>query len=209
MKNNKKLKVVLLIVGLLLLFFGVYAILFKISENRQMAWQSGKLIIVNKEIQLPCTIEEFEKKFNIEINRNNMNTVKINIDKNTYLNLILHIDNDTIYAITNKIIPSSKSLQNNICYDCNSHIESALIVYPANITSNNKINEIKKEYSSKPLNIYYKEYSEYNTYSQVQTTSYRYHDKNFEIQILTEQKEKGEEEIVEITYMYLNLNKIN
>ena len=138
-----------------------------------------------------------------------MNTVKINIDKNTYLNLILHIDNDTIYAITNKIIPISKSLQNNICYDCNSHIESALIVYPANITSNNKINEIKKEYSSKPLNIYYKEYSEYNTYSQVQTTSYRYHDKNFEIQILTEQKEKGEEEIVEITYMYLNLNKIN
>lgn len=209
-KKNIALIVGLSIVGLFVGFLITHFILFTISSNKETVWQSGQIKIMDKVIQLPCDVDEFEDTLNTIIYDDEIydGIVRLNYGYRDELVFDVDIENDKVTGINLNIYPSDADEYDRIMEENERHVASS-VVFPGGITSDSQIEKVRELYDTKPINVWYNEYSE--TIEEMTETndgwlssSYRYHDDEWQINVHTKTNIRtGKEEITSIDYWYI------
>lgn len=210
-KKNTPLIIVLSIIGIFILGIIVFFIIFSISENQDTPWKSGQVEILGKKIQLPCDVSEFEKTLNTKIINDDIwdGIVRIPTGYNSELIFKVNIENDKVTGIIIDIYPSDADEYDKIL-EANERNIANKIVFPGNITSDSTVDVVKETYKTKPINVYYNHFSETiekmtDDTDGLISSSYGYHDNEWEIEIHTDTNiKKQKEEITEINYWCLN-----
>jgi len=148
-----------------ILFITAFISLFYIEDLKTKKWDIGIVYINNKEISLPCTISEFEKTMNVEIdldkkseygyyklylNQNNFNIGNFNLSSGQYIDLIIE-END----ITGVKIDISNLWNEELDTELGN-----MVVFPEGITANSQIEEIQEIYKTGIINPAMRDWSE-------------------------------------------------
>jgi len=112
-------------------------------------FESGQIQILDKTIQLPCKITEFEEMFNTKIYFMASRFATVSLLEGDLL-LEVYAENNMIKSIRVKIYSSSEERDYFISRK-NERYMANKIVFPGNITSDSKISEIREKYSLKPI----------------------------------------------------------
>lgn len=133
----------------------------KDSENNEqkMLWDSGKITIINKEIQLPCSLEEFKNITGIEVPENNgeYRHEKIKIPYfHTTLMFDAIVENNYVIGINLPIYDSDEkeSVAYRLDAQSNDFVENELwvarsVIFPEGLTAVNSTEEIINLYGKR------------------------------------------------------------
>ena len=176
-KKNLGFKFIIILALLIIIVFLSIYISFK-YERTKITWDSGKIIVLNNEITLPCKISEFEKKLGIEIDTSKINSFhfyELRLDKEK-TNLSSSISNDK-YKKINIMIEDGYivGIELNISNLWNNQLDKELgsmVVFPENITANDSIAKIKNTYRTGFFNFCARERDEVIEYSDGNLYSY-------------------------------------
>ena len=205
-KKNVPLKVGLSIVGIIIVIILLFACVFYIEENKSRPWKSGKVQILGKEIQLPCKISKFESELNTKILFDNsddeIQKVKLNAGYNETLFFDVYLNGNMVTGIMLKVFRSNEDELYDIDpYETTTKRKTALkMSFPGNVDIETPIDEIKKQYGTKPLNVNYRYFKEEIGMKPPYMLSedFKYQDDDWSIVIHT-----LDGEITEISYNYL------
>ncbi|MBR2248248.1 MAG: hypothetical protein IKG58_00560 [Bacilli bacterium] len=160
--NTKKSTLSTLLTLLGIAGIGVVAIivLFGIEKTQIKSWQNGKIEILNKKIQLPCSVRVFEKKLNTNLiydssgdEEKSLDRVKISTSSGLQLNFKAMVESDQVVGITLEVANSKyEDVYNNL----SSREAANKIKFPGGVTINTPIKKIRQLYDTKPFNVYYK-----------------------------------------------------
>ena len=125
--------------GVLLL--GVYGTEFLQDKD----WKSGKVLIGEHILTLPCSLGDFERNLNPEIifNRELVDTRTVKVNS---LSFMIHVSKDVIRGIT-VLVDEEDENSRELLDD---------IIFPSNVTVSSDFDDIDKRYGSVPLNVFKK-----------------------------------------------------
>lgn len=164
---------------IILIFITIFVCVFGVENIKPKKWDTGIVYINNTKIELPCTISEFEKNMNVEIEvdkidtlgsyelyliQNNLSIGDYNIVSGKYIEL--EIEGDVIKGIK---IDISNSWNNDLDEELGN-----MVVFPGGITANSKIEEIQQAYKTGIINSPMREWSEEIVDDRTNTTQYSY-----------------------------------
>lgn len=113
-----------------------------------MVWHNGKVIVGENIITLPCSIEEFERTLNPEIvfdkDVEHVRNVKVGS-----VRFSIEVKDDMVTGI---IVGANKD--DEVPTGMNDRDIADDIVFPGNISVNSSLGDIKRTYSSAPLNVF-------------------------------------------------------
>ena len=141
-----KKRLIFLTVGGVLFLLGVLLLLVYGTEFLQdKDWKSGKVLIGEHILTLPCSLGEFERNLNPEIvfNKDLVDTRNVNVNS---LNFMIHVSKDVIKGITVAVDED----------DENSRELLDDIVFPSKVTVSTDFDDVDKRYGSVPLNVFKK-----------------------------------------------------
>lgn len=155
-KKNIALIVGLSIVGIFILGIVMLFITFSIEEKQDRPWKSGQVQILGKNIQLPCDVDTFKSKLNAVIidgeYSDEIKYVQIKVNYTSTLRFDVYVENNLVTGIMLNAKESNPGEYDFLTEDDNDRYLAMNIVYPGNVTVETSIDEIKKMYSTKPLN---------------------------------------------------------
>jgi len=196
-QNNKKkhISILKLLFIFLIFLFLVYLILFKISTSGKKVWQNGQVIIDGQVIQLPISIEQFEKNLNVKIDKNNY--VKLDVGYSSPLEFSVMVTGNKIIGIT--IYINSRA---DLINDGNERSIAKKIIFPGDINCQSDIAIIRKTYDSKPINAYFNMTSE--DIGNYKSTYYKYQNNESGIEISTKSDLNGNNEEINRIFYWKN-----
>ena len=152
--KKKKSKVLLIIIIIILILALIAGGIYLMSSNDKTPWKTGEVQILEQKIKLPMLITDFEKQFNVKLvktDEEQMNTVTIDEDTDTPLNLTIFVFDDSITGLVVSTYKSNDEEQETAINEIASERSIAKrVVFPGNVTIDTPITEINKIYQSKP-----------------------------------------------------------
>lgn len=129
------------ILAVTILFLGVYST--ELLQDKD--WKSGKVIIGEHILTLPCSMGEFERRFNPEIifNKDSLDIRSVKID--SYDFDIKVSDGEVIGILVS--VDLDNEMSREVLND---------ILFPGNVSVGTDFNDINKRYGSVPLNVFKK-----------------------------------------------------
>lgn len=129
------------------------------KENQVMPWDSGKITIIDKEIQLPCSLEEFKNITGIEILENNGEYRHEKIKTLYFHTTLLYdaiVENNYVIGINLPIYDSDEkeSVAYKLDAQSNDFVENEFwvarnVIFPEGLTSSSTTEEILNKYGKK------------------------------------------------------------
>ncbi len=148
-KFDKKKSLMYTVFGVIGAFVVLFGALYLTEYFQRMVWHNGKVIIGENIITLPCSIEEFERTLNPEIvfdkDVEHIRNVKVGSVK-----FSIEVTDDMVTGI---IVGANKDDETDNT-GMNDRDIADDIVFPGNISVNSSLGDIKRTYSSAPLNVF-------------------------------------------------------
>ena len=142
----------------------------ELYERNNILWDSGEIIVLNKSVKLPCTIDEFEqvigKKLEYDEVNNSYNIklkdiiVDFKIKENVITGLIVKEIYDS--GPYNKVVENkisgllTEEIYNSTLY----HNKKSDIVFPGNVSVYDSLSRVRQIYRTGPLNMFKREWHE-------------------------------------------------
>ena len=156
MKNKYGIGKFLICIGVIILIFIIVNVFRTKKENQVMPWDTGKITIVNKDIQLPCSLEEFKNIFGIEISKTDDGYGFYDIEipyYHTTLKFSIHIKNNYITYISLPIYDSDETESDAYKFDkqtgsltANEQWVAQSVIFPGGLTARSSTEEILNLY---------------------------------------------------------------
>lgn len=157
-KKHIGFKILTTILFAIILFTTVFVCDFYIEAAKPKKWDTGIVNINNVEIHLPCTVEEIENDFNVQIDRSKIYDGEF---YDLYLDgQYFQVDGST-FVVGDKCITLMikgdmvEGIEVNIANLWNDELNTELgnmVIFPGNITANSTIEDIKETYKTGIIN---------------------------------------------------------
>lgn len=177
-RPRKALTTVLIIIfstlAVIASIFCILSIMYYTEAAVDVCWKSGEIIICDESITIPCKVEDFERQLDTKIGENeNSDVIKpVNMNKKGHIiSFSVYVHGDWITGIIVELRDLSSPDD---------------VILPGNVTLDDDIDDITKEYRTGLLNIYHSHWSEDIINSDCISSGYRYIDfKSYCVEIHT------------------------